>query len=141
MNTKRTACIFLMSGSFATVLAQNTAVISQQSGVSATGHDVLVVQQGQDNTSVVNQSNRGMGNRAVIRQSGTGNVATIHQGNGLGDTLTQSGQSVHVTQSGAGETYIDQTDGQNTIRVRQRGPVTPPEPNRGERPGRKRPKE
>lgn len=115
------------------VMAQNSVVINQQGSQPGAGHEVSVVQQGSGNTSVVNQSNGGtldksMGNRAVINQSGTGSVATVNQGNGLPDSVTSSGQSVNVTQSGSGETIINQTDGSNTISIRQSGPITVPSP-------------
>lgn len=123
---KMTLFLLLMGCGFTKVLAQNTAVINQQGSLSGTGHDVSVVQEGSGNTSVVNQSKAGTpGSRAVINQSGAGNVATVNQGNGLPDSVTSSGQSVNVTQSGAGETFINQTDGSNTISVRQSGPATP----------------
>ena len=131
-----------MGGSCATAQAQNTAVIHQQSSASGTGHEASVVQQGRDNTSVINQGSRGIGNRTVIRQSGSGNVATISQGTGRGDSLSQSGQSVNVTQSGAGDVFIDQTDGSNTIHVHQSDPDAPlgPDGRKRKRANGKRPK-
>lgn len=142
---KPTFLFLLTSCGLTNAIAQNSAVINQQGGPSGSGHEVTVVQQGNGNSSVVNQSNpttpvRSTGSRAVVNQSGTGNVATVNQGNGMGDSVTQSGQSVSVSQSGEGETIIDQTNGTNTIRVYQRGPASPPpsDPKKRGRTGNKR---
>ena len=97
-------------------VAQNTAVINQQSGP----HEVAVVQQGSGNTSVVNQSNHGSSNSVVISQSGAGNVATITQGGASGST-TGSQNSVTTSQSGEGETIVNQTKDGNSISVYQSG--------------------
>lgn len=121
---KTTLLMLLMGCGFTKAVAQNSVVINQQGGSSGAGHDVSVVQQGSGNTSVVSQGSESAGNRAVISQSGAGNVATINQGNGMGDSVSASGQSVNVSQSGGGETIINQTDGQNSIYVHQSG-LTP----------------
>lgn len=100
---------------------QNTAVVTQQKG----SHDVSVVQQGSGNTSVVNQSTTETGNRAIISQSGSGNITTINQGNGSTDATGDSVNSVVATQSGEGETVINQTKGGNSISVYQSGAAIP----------------
>lgn len=133
---KTTLLMLLMGCGFTKAMAQNSVVINQQGGSSGAGHDVSVVQQGSGNTSVVNQGGTATGNRAMINQSGVGNTATISQGNGTGDNVSASGQSVNVAQSGGGETVINQTDGQNSIYVRQGGPVPAHKPQK--RPARKR---
>lgn len=97
-------------------IAQNTAVINQQGGA----HEVSVVQQGSGNTSVVNQSTGQTANRASVTQSGAGNVATINQGTGS-DSAAGSTNSVNTTQSGEGETIINQTKDGNSISVYQSG--------------------
>ncbi|WP_461065421.1 hypothetical protein [Spirosoma horti] len=96
----------------ATASAQNTTVVNQQ----GSNHEVTVVQEGIGNVSIVNQSNQAS-NRAVISQSGSGNSATINQGSQIGGG---SGQSVSISQSGASETVVNQTDGSNSISVHQR---------------------
>jgi minor curlin subunit len=110
--------------SFATLssvaaIAQNTAVINQQGGAQ----EVAIVQHGAGNTSVISQSSVGSGNRAVISQSGAGNVATVTQG-GASDGTAGSQNSVTTSQSGEGETIINQTKDGNTISVYQSGPVS-----------------
>ena len=125
---KTTLFLLLVGCGFSKALAQNTVVVNQQGSPAGAGHEVSIVQQGSGNSSVVNQSRTettGTGNRVVINQSGAGNGATVNQGHGLDDSVSRSGQSVHVSQSGGGETIIDQTDGSNTIRIRQSGPATP----------------
>ena len=101
--------------------AQNTAVINQQ-GVS---HDVSVSQQGNDNTSVINQASPQTANRAVVSQSGSGNVATINQGNATTNATGDSANSVVTSQSGEGETIINQSKGGNSISVYQSGAALP----------------
>ncbi len=108
--------------SSAGAVAQNTAVINQQGG----SHEVSVVQQGSGNTSVVNQSAGQTANRASVTQSGAGNVATINQGTGS-NSAAGSQNSVNTTQSGEGETIINQTKDGNSISVYQSGaPATDP---------------
>lgn len=106
----------VLSGTAA--LAQNTATINQQGST----HDVTVVQRGTGNNSVVNQGNRGASNSVVITQSGGNNVANITQGNPDGSTESQN--TVTTSQSGEGETIINQTKDGNTISVYQSGPAT-----------------
>ncbi len=122
---KTTLFLLLVGCGFGKAVAQNSVVVNQQGSQPGAGHEVSVVQQGSGNSSVVNQSRTGTGNRAVINQLGAGNVATVNQGNGQGDSVSSSGQSVNVTQSGGGETIIDQTDGSNTISIRQSSLPTP----------------
>lgn len=100
--------------SSATAVAQNTAIVNQQGGP----HEVSVVQKGSGNTSVINQSNGQSSNRVSIAQSGASNVATINQGNGSDNTI-DSPNSVNSTQSGEGETIINQTKDGNSISVYQ----------------------
>lgn len=104
-----------------TAYPQNTAVITQQGG----SHGVSVSQQGNANTSVINQARPQTANRAVVSQSGSGNVATISQGNTssdtTGDSATGARHSVNTTQSGEGETIINQREGGNSISVYQSG--------------------
>ena len=101
----------------AAATAQNTAVITQQ----GSSHEVSVAQQGTGNTSVVNQS-RGSSNSVVISQSGGSNVATINQG-GTPDGTAGSQNTVTTSQSGEGETIVNQTKDGNSISVYQSGPV------------------
>ena len=131
--------ILILGAMVLTVLSahgQNTAVITQQKG----SHDVSVMQQGSGNTSVVNQSTTETGNRAVVSQSGSGNVATINQGNGSTDATGDSVNSVVATQSGEGETVINQTKGGNSISVYQSGAVVPV-PSADKKKGSRKPKQ
>lgn len=111
-----------------TALAQNSAVINQQGGP----HEVSVVQQGSGNTSVINQSSARSSNHVSVVQSGSGNVATINQGNGAPST-TDSQNSVNATQSGEGETIINQTKDGNSISVYQSSAKTTDQKKKADR--------
>lgn len=95
-------------------LAQNSAVINQQ----GTSQEVSIIQQGTSNRAVINQSTSRSENRASVVQVGSGNVTTINQGNEK-DSSTEAQNSVTVTQSGKDESIINQTTGENSIRVYQ----------------------
>ncbi|AKD57292.1 hypothetical protein [Spirosoma radiotolerans] len=112
--------IFLSFAALGSVaaMAQNTAVINQQGNT----HDVSVVQRGAGNTSVISQSGAGSSNSVVISQLGGGNVATITQGS-MPDGTTGPKNSVVTSQSGEGETIVNQTNDGNTISVYQTGPA------------------
>ena len=113
----KNAILFSLAAlSSAAALAQNTAVVNQQ----GSQHEVTVVQRGSGNTSVVNQGTRNSSNNVVITQSGGNNVATITQGTSP-DGSTKPQNSVTTTQSGEGETIINQTKDSNSISVYQSG--------------------
>ncbi|MBD2753145.1 hypothetical protein [Spirosoma validum] len=130
---KRIIFLGLAALSGTTALAQNSVVINQQGGP----HEVSVIQQGASNTSVINQASARPSNHVSVVQSGSGNVATINQGNADTNT-TDSQNSVNATQSGEGETIINQTKDGNSISVYQSsGNVT----DRKKKVDRKKPKE
>ena len=137
-STKQSLCmknLFLLSLaalSSSIAVGQNTAVINQQGGT----HEVSVVQQGSGNTSVVSQSNQASSNRAVISQSGGSNVATITQG-GPSDGTVGSQNTVTTSQSGEGETIVNQSKDGNSISVYQSGPAPA---DKKKKTGRKSPK-
>jgi len=115
---KKALFISIAALSSAAAMAQNTVVSSQQGNT----HDVSVVQRGTGNISVISQSGAGSSNSVVISQSGAGNVATITQG-GMPDGAMEPKNSVTTSQSGEGETIVNQTTDRNTISVYQSGPA------------------